>query len=288
MEHLWGNQVYAAIIALFAAMMLVGWINSAFLASPSLWIFRRWLRCAFFSLTIAVFLQYFLPDRSFTVLVCSGALFYFLAETFLYWAQISAINFAEDVFFARYKETENAWSAQKRHILLKERILKSGFKKAGSFKANLVEGVDIFMTVFDSDDSLVRMCVAFLPYGSGSIMSTSLTSRTSDMRIETDSSPVPFGLAYPKRYSVENRFFASDPLRLLKIHRRRIADAPLEPVDEQPLRFLNGSLEEIEGENIRRGFINEARDRAEDGYLTSEGKFLFWKDTVRSNYFPFL
>lgn len=288
------NPLYLTIIALFGAMIFVGWVNSNWFLSTNLLLLKRWLNAAFFSFAGAVFLQSTMPDRPLIVLVLCSALIYFLFVTAFFWFQISAENTDTNVdFLSKFEPADYAWSALKKDIDLKNKIEELGFKKSGSFKMLLDEEIEfyLYVTTFDSADSLTRLYFTF-PFGAASFMMCSAkTVLDNGKEIITSAHCLPDTcLAVPEKFEQENHPMLTNPLKLLKIHQRRLLSYKARPVktSKTPLADLNDSKSEELSACIKKGYINPSELWEEEGVFSAEGKYRMWLDIIKTSYFPFL
>ncbi len=292
--ELLGDPVYIFIIALFCAMVLVGFVNSRWLGSVGVALLQRWMRMAFFSAAGAVCLRAAVGDRSIIVLLACSVLICFLLETVVYWIGISLENYACVASgVPKFEPAENAWSSLQKFIRLKNRILSEGFKKSGSFRMPIAgdsENGYVLATTFDSADMFTRMCVIF-PFGDSRVVVTSVKSLLSDGRtVVTESRPIPNGLDFPREYDVENHPMLSNPLSVLKIHLRRMKtySAGASKIIKPPLEDLNGEIDAEMSVNLKSGLINPPYLWDECGVYTEDGKYRIWASMVKMRYFPFL
>lgn len=291
MNDFWKDPIYLTIIVLLSINLAVGVINRRPMPLPILSFFGRWLRCAFFSMVIAILIQSIVPNRPYLLLCACGILIYFLAETFLYWIQISLMNSSDLADCRRYVECDNAWRPEKTLIKLKNKIEARGLKKRASFKCSFEEFDLVYATLFESQDSTLRLTIAFVPYADIWRCAVSVSSISADGKIlYTESSLIPFGLLYPPNYSVQRIPLLANPIALLNCHLERFKTQNFTPVpfSDSPIEFLNGQNFEIEKYNRSIGLLSKRDDPENDAYLTPQGKYLVWLDMIKLNYFPFL
>lgn len=281
--------IYYPIIALLCAMIFMGWFAAAFPEHPILFVAKRWLRLCFFTAAIGVFLEALLPGHPLWSRLAIAALAYVFVESLLYWLQIWIMSCSQYDIFAPYKEVETAWSAQKKHILIKNAILGRGFVKSGSFKSEPIEGIEIMSTYFDSPDRLVRLGVAFIPYAGISLMASNVISITKDGKsILTEASSSPSGLPYPENCLVRRHPLVGSPLKLIDMHLKRVKDMQLQPISYSTSEMLKLQLAEFKKSAVEGGFVYPDPIGDDGETLTPEGKYRVWVDTIFVNYLPFL
>ena len=283
-----GNSVlYYALVALFGAVLILSALNAHFFASRNLCLLKRWTRCFFFSLAIALILDSLLPERRFEALLVGGFLLFFLGESLFYWIQLSVFNAAGLPLFAKYEPAENAWLSAKKYVLLKRSIEKLGFKKCAAYKSE-IEGIETFATCFENAEKTVGLSVAFVPYTRKMYLTEfGYYSVLADgSRICTDSSSLPFGLEYPPNWRVERHPCVSSPSKLLKIHMSRLKAREEAAVRLPDTPNINAELGEVEMTCRKCGLTNPPTSSG-GGILTPKGKYRLWKDMILVNFLPF-
>ena len=281
----------AALVVLFLLTVCSGYV-APIMESPALRVARRWVRAAFFSLALATALDAFFPGRNFALLCACGVLLFFLAETLLFWVKIYAANIVCPIF-GRYIPSDSEWSAEAKDVKMKLAIEALGFRKSGSMKSRIFEDIEVRMTCFDSPDTLVRLCVSFLPESdiSGFSSSAVSVSKSGTLYI-TDYSQTPFGLAVPPNWRQARRPFLKNPLKILRLHSKRLAEArgrgeEFVPIRDAPVDFVNARVSELERDNGKAGLLVPSEYVDIDGVLNQEGRFRMWLDAIRLYYFPF-
>ena len=288
------NPIYLVIIALIGAMIFVAKINEKFFASFKLIYVRGLMSITLYSLAGGVALKLFLPEHSLLLRSSIAFLVCFLIQTVFYWIIIS-LEYDGDsasTMFLKFKESVISWSAQKRHIELKSQMEREGFKQSGAFETSLDEDISsaMYLFSFDSTDNLTRMLITFLPIGNASYMMSSVESLLKDgTKIITESGCVFTGLLEPTNCDIKQVAFQTNPLKLLKIHKRRLAKKTIEQIQVEPdiLSDINKTVDDSVATNIKYGVINPPSLWNEYGLLTSDGKYRMWSAMIRSYYFPF-
>ncbi len=281
------NIVHFLIIALLGAMIFVSWLNSRFITSFKILYLLRWTRLILATLAGGEILLLFVDNAYPLALYSASLLIYLSIESIIYWAAISMTDWNEEL--SKKFETSNvSWSAQKRHIKLKDKITSQDFTKSGSFTFES-SGETIHITTFDSSDKLTRLSVFFLPDGESTYVFSEAESITSNnIRISTKSHCIYSGFDKRKNVDVRLVTLVGNPLTILKIHNKRIKDrlAELTPMPSNILDDFNASAsEEIEIAQ-KSGKLNPKSQWSTDGAFTDAGKYLFWKNVLLMKYLP--
>ncbi len=281
---------FISLVALLAARFALSAVNDSRFQSPFLWTIDRWLKLALFSLATACVLKFSLGFENFAASAAVGALVYFGLESLLFWLNISIVSDDDSPLFAPYSETDSAWRPEKKFLDMKRSIESRGFSKSGSFKSGIGrEECKFFLTTFDSSDKKIRLSVKFVPFGKAWLNVFIAESFAGDGTVfRTEANFIPFGLAFPKNYDAARFPLETNPVRLLKKHESRVEKSgkKIAGLPENPLEWINGELNNIERENVARGFINDRYKASEFGKLTPEGKNRLWWDAVITAYFP--
>ncbi len=193
-----------------------------------------------------------------------------------------------DELSKKYQPSNESWSAQKKHIELKDKILSKGFATSGSFRFES-NGETIRVTTFDSIDKLIRLSVFFLPYGESTYVFSEAESTNSDgIRISTKSHCIFSGLNDRKNCEIRLVPLEGNPLTILKIHKKRIRKKidKLVPMPSDILADFNKSIdaEILAGE--KNGILNPKLFWSTEGAFTELGKYYFWKNLFLVKYFP--
>ena len=291
MREISTDPAFIALVFLFAACLAISAFNRRAIPLAWLSLVGRWARCGLFCVAAALVLANFLPEHPFPILLACGLAVFFLLETLLYWMRISVFNSDEYSECRRFRECENAWRPEPELIRLKGEIQSRGFRRVGSAKCSYGGEDLVLATLFESESPGTLLTVAFVPYGDIWRCCCSAESAAQDGTVVyTEASQAPFGLEYPKKYSARRLPLVSSPLKLLDAHAERLAQfgAIATPEVSTATEFLNARNLEIERCNRLAGLINPPSDMEFDGYLSANGKFLVWIDTIKINFFPFL
>lgn len=277
-------------LSLFIAYILLGRIAAVCPAQGWIRVCHRWARLAFFSLATTLILKkYFLPDVGKLPLASAAVLGYILVETFLYWLEICAAGVSGISPFGKYTPTQSAWSCEPSMLKLKRKIEREGFKKTAAFTLDFGSDVKGRTTIFDSADKKMRLDITFIPLGNSCIISPTIYSVDSEgVRWVSDGNPTPFGLSYPKEWKLARKPTACNPIRLIKIHKKRLGESSFVEITESPEEYLNTSIHRTKEQNVSDGFLNTGAGVATDGLFTPEGKMHIWLDMIKTNYFPFI
>lgn len=283
---------FIALALIFAAMFVLGVINKSHMQSTAIHTIWSWLRCAFFSLAMALILtRCSAKFDNATIAFSVGILIYFAGETLIYWLKIAAINFSEIPLFGKYSNTSSSWLAEKKFLEMKRKIERAGFVKSGSFKKNISDDLYLMLTTFDSRDGKTRINFTFAPHTGMWRAGYYFISISEDKKtFVTVSDCAPSGFVYPKNYIVKRFPLVSNPEKLFRIHMKILARAkkkiasPMPP----PLEFLNSFVTEMERANRAAGCLSKPEDEEFDGKFSYDCRCRIWIDMLMLNYFPFL
>lgn len=261
------------------------------LGSPVVAILDRWLRWVIFPLVGARLCQDFdLIDRPMWVLALAGFIIWFLAETLYNWLAIAAHSVSPFPLFPRYaiNGSGEEWPVQPRFLRIREWLRAQGFRQVQALKAEVSGDIYLRVSVYQDEESKLRIEVMFLPQSNGAIdVCYSLMSTAADgSRLVTDNLYMPFGGFYPENWFVDRRPCCRSLPGLLAIHRRRIAAhaAELVPFAVDPMADLNEAQRELDRVNTELGFLNPPGTREDHGKISSEGRYRLWKEIWMLNY----
>lgn len=261
--------------------------------SPLVGIINRWIRWFLISLGAGYAMTYFgLSSRPLWALCTMAFLLWFLLETAYNWLVISAVSRSDIPLFPRFRaNTEgDEWPAEPRFLKIREWLRKNGFRKRQSLKADLMEGVELRSSVYDSGDGEVRLQLLFVPLKNGNLSACFIFSSALDAgrRLITDNVFMPFGGFYPEKWELDRRPLARSLAGLYRLHRRRLEresdgietwEAPPEPLDD-----LNEQQRILEKVNTDMGFLLPRYLQEEHGKITSTGRFRIWLELWLLNY----
>lgn len=275
-----------------AVALLVGlfYLNLR-LASPALAIVIRWLRWVLFALFVAdTNARFDGIDRPFWVVAACAFLLWFVAEAIFNWLRVSAISLSPLPLFPKFTANTSGdeWPVQRRLLKVRDWLREQGFAPVQALKAEVGGGIWLRVSVYQSQDGLLRLQVAFLPQDSGAItVCYSLASETrSGRRFVTDNFFLPFGGFYPENWLVERSPWWRRLPALVARHRRRLERAGEEAIswDSEPLADLNRQQQTMEQVNTEMGFLLPHAEREEFGKITPEGRFRVWKEAWLLDY----
>lgn len=282
---------YAAYLTPAAAVMLVLFYLNLRLASPVLAILVRWMRWILFSLFFAYTAdQFALIDRPFWVVAGTAFLGWFLVESVFHWLRVSAISLSPLPLFPKFvvNTSGEEWPTQKRLLQVREWLRANQFVPVQALKAEVGGGIWLRISIYQSQDAMIRLQVAFLPQESGTLTACySLASETTDgLRYVTDNYYLPFGGFYPESWLVERTPWRRGLSSIVNRHRRRLANSNAVGVPWQtdPLADINQQQQMLEQVNTELGFLLPHSDREEYGKITPEGRFRIWKESFLLNY----
>ncbi len=281
------NPVHFVIIALLGAMIFIGWLNSKIFSSfKILWVIR-WLRLVLATLSGGEILLLIFKDANPIALYAAALLIYLLMESALYWIAISLTDWEEDLQ-KKYLPSNDSWSAQKRHIELKDKIISQGFTKSASLSIENNDEI-VRITTFDSDDKLIRLSVFFTSYGESTYLLSEAQSITANgLRISTKSNCLLAILDETENCKTRLVALEGNPLKILKIHKKQIGDSldKLVPMPSDILAdFNNTTIARIKATE-KNGKLNEKMSWHTEGVFTDSGKYIFWRKLCFFKYFP--
>jgi hypothetical protein len=192
--------------------------------------------------------------------------------------------------FPRYVANQSGgeWPVQPRLLKIREWLRAQGFALVQALKVEVGNGIYLRVAVYQDAAALVRVEITFQPQGNGTIVAcTSLTSLGTDgRRYLTDNHYIPFAGFYPENWLVERRPWCRSLPRLLALHRARLAQAGVHPVNfaVEPLADLNATQHELDLINTELGFLHPHHQREDFGKITQEGRYRVWKEIWMLNY----
>jgi len=221
-----------------------------------------------------------------------GAFFFLgwlLVETIYTWLAISALNKSSIALFPRFSENNSGeeWPAQKKLIEIKDWLKSKGFSKVNAVYAEVGHGIHIRSTIFQSEDSLTRFQILFVPQSRGDIgFCFSFSSETHDeKRLISDNLFMPYGGFYPEKWEVIRKPWTRSVKTLFKLHQRRIDQLQLSPLDQDAVDDLNRQQRTLEQINVREGFLFPPHLHEDHGRITWDGRYRVWKEVWMLNYF---
>ncbi|TVR48758.1 MAG: hypothetical protein EA425_13645 [Puniceicoccaceae bacterium] len=284
--------IAAYFIAGLGLVTLLGsWLNQR-VGSPVLAILNRWLRWITFSVATAYLVRYLeWTDRPFWALALITFLIWLLVESLYTWFAINALSQSTVALFPRFKANTSGeeWPARPGYIALRDYLRREQFRQVQALLAELAEGINLRVSVYQDPENLVRLQVLFLPQGGGGLTACfQLSSKTeSDRRLMTDNLFLPFGGFYPENWLVVRKPWTRRLSSLLNHHRRRLQECgeALKAWENDPLDDLNAQQSELERVNTELGFLLPHHMREEHGRMTWEGRYRVWKEVWLLNYF---
>ena len=278
---------YFILAAIICSIVLVQ-VNQR-MGSPVIAIFVRWLRWIVFGTGFAYMcVDFDLINRPFWVLTVVFLLVWFLIETLYNWLGIQALSVSPLPLFPRYVANASGeeWPTYPRLLKVREWLRAQGFKQVQAAKAEIGGGVFLRGSVYQDEESHVRVQVTFFPSATGMVgVCYTLVSIASDgTRYVTDNFYVPFAGFYPEKWLVERRPWRRGLPGLLKRHQQRITGETLVAFDSDPVTDLNAQQHELDHLNTQLGFLNAHSEREEFGKITQAGRYRVWKEIWMLNY----
>ncbi len=262
--------------------------------SPLVGIINRWVRWFLIALGSSYLIVYFgLSTRPLWALCAMAFLLWFLFETAYNWLVISAVSRSDIPLFPRFRQNTEGdeWPAEARFLKIREWLRKNNFRKRQSLKADLMEGVELRSSVYDSGDGQIRLQLLFVPLKNGNLSACFIFSSAleTDRRLITDNVFMPFGGFYPEQWELVRRPLARSLSGLCRLHRRRLEREPdvVEPWESplEPLEDLNEQQRILEKINTDMGFLLPRYLQEEHGKITPTGRFRIWMELWLLNYF---
>ncbi|MDD3178857.1 MAG: hypothetical protein PHQ04_00750 [Opitutaceae bacterium] len=283
---------FVAFLTPAAAVMLILFYLNLHLASPLLAIVIRWMRWVLFSLFVAyAAIQFEMIDRPFWVIATTAFLGWFLVESVFNWLRVSAISLSPLPLFPKFvvNTSGEEWPTQKRLLQAREWLRANRFNPVQALKAEVGGGIWLRVSIYQSQDAMIRLQIAFLPQESGTLtVCYSLSTETKDgLRYVTDNYYLPFGGFYPENWLVERTPWRRSLASLVNRHSRRIATGlggAGVPWQTDPLDDINQQQHLLEQVNTELGFLLPHTDHEEYGKITPEGRFRIWKEAFLLNY----
>lgn len=282
-------QALSLLSGILAVVIL--WANSR-MASPTLAIFWRWARWICIATSVATILHQ-LGYQSHDPWVVALATFmgWFLLESVYSWMAVTALSHSELPLFPRYLENEsgNEWPAQERFIRMRAWLRRKGFQRIQALIAKVEEQIFIHISVYESEDKRTRTSIIFFPNARGNAaVAFSFHSLADDgIRLVTDNVFLPYGGFYPESWYVERRPWTRSLEKLWQRHSAR-CDAhgsELVALDADPLSEFNQEQRDLERLNRELGFLSSPDEAAEEGRITSAGRFRMWAEMWMLSYF---
>jgi hypothetical protein len=255
------------------------------LAIPSFIVIGRWIRWFLFAALFEYFLRTFeLSFRPTWVHFITGLALWFVLETGYNWIAIKALSRSELPLFPDFYENADGdeWPADGRFIVLKDWLRMEKYNRLKALKAELYEGTYLRASIYESEDTLTRIQILFLPKRKGGATAcyTVSTHAKSGERIITDNLFLPYGGYYPESWNMCRRPLIGSLKRLLLLHHKRLLSAKIEPiaVEDDALEELNEQQRILERLNTETGFLVPRSRQEEEGKITYEGRYRLWKE----------
>lgn len=252
---------------------------------PTFLVIGRWTRWFLFAALFAYFLKVFeLSFRPDWVHFITGFALWFVLETGYNWIAIKALSRSELPLFPVFYVNEDGdeWPADKRFIELKDWLRAEKYNRLSALKAELFEGTFLRASVYESEDSFIRLQILFLPKRKGGAIAcyTITTQTKSSERLITDNLFLPYGGYYPESWNICRKPLIGSLKRLLLLHHKRLLNSKLEPVtvEDDALVELNDQQRILERFNTETGFLVPRPRQEEEGKITSEGCYRLWKE----------
>jgi hypothetical protein len=281
----------SSFVSLLALALGLGYAQITF-ASPVLGILNRWVRWLLFSAAMAVGALYlFDSHRPAWLWVVTGLLLWPLLETAYTWIAIKALSHSHWPLFPRFVDNRegDAWPNQPRFLRLRDWLRREKFRHQQSLKADLLEGLQLRVSVFHNEDARIRLQVLFLPHHAASIAVCFVFSSITEAGslLVTDNLFIAFGGYFPANWEVQRRPWMRSPAALLRRHQARLAACaePFVPFAYEPLHDINHQQHQLECTNTELGFLFPRNLHEEHGRLTWEGRYRVWKESWWLNYF---
>ncbi|MGZ0707784.1 hypothetical protein ACWPKO_05560 [Coraliomargarita sp. W4R53] len=255
------------------------------LSMPTFLVIGRWTRWFLFAALFAYFLEIFqLSFRPTWVHFVTGFAFWFVLETGYNWIAIKALSRSELPLFPEFYVNEDGdeWPADARFIELKDWLRAEKYSRLKALKAELFEGTYLRASIYESQDTLTRIQILFLPKRKGGTTAcyTISTHAKSGERLITDNLFLPYGGYYPESWNMCRKPLIGSLKRLLLLHHKRLLAAKLEliQVEDDALEELNDQQRILERLNTETGFLVPRPRQEEEGKITYEGRYRLWKE----------
>lgn len=282
------TPVFVLVPVMLASLVLMR-LNQAN-PSPIFALLNRWLRCVAFAGGAALLAVRFGGERPFGVMLTVFLLGWFLLETIYHWAAIHAMSVSPLPLFPRY--TVNAggdeWPVQQRFLKLRDQTRAAGFKFVQALRAEVLAGLYVRTSFYQTSDATVRLQVTFLPQPAGGVgVCLHFATRTADgRRIVTDNHYLPFAGFYPENWLVARHPLSRSLTSLLQRHRRRVNQIGGTPVPwvGEPIEDVNEQQSRLEHLNTELGFLLPSSEHEEHGRISAPGRYRIWKELLSLNY----
>jgi len=255
------------------------------LSIPAFLVIGRWTRWLLFGALFAYFLKTFeLSFRPNWVHFVTGLALWFVLETGYNWIAIKALSRSELPLFPEFYENEDGdeWPADKRFIELKDWLRAEKYARLKALKAELFEGTYLRASIYESQDTLTRIQILFLPKQKGGATAcyTISTHSKDGGRLITDNLFLPYGGYYPESWNMCRKPLMGSLKRLLLLHHKRLLASNSEPVEveDDALVELNDQQRILERLNTETGFLVPRPRKEEEGKITSDGCYRLWKE----------
>ena len=279
------SEIYQWLLFVVALVTVLLPMLGSRLSIPALFVIGRWTRWFLFGALFAYFLKVFeLSFRPDWVHFVTGLAFWFVLETGYNWIAIKALSRSELPLFPEFYENKEGdeWPADTRFIELKEWLRAEKYTRLKALKAELFEGTFLRASIYESQDSLTRIQILFLPKRKGGTTAcyTISTHAKSGERLITDNLFLPYGGYYPESWNMCRKPLIGSLKRLLLLHHKRLLTVKLEPiaVEDDALEELNDQQRILERLNTETGFLVPRSRQEEEGKITDEGRYRLWKE----------
>jgi hypothetical protein len=262
------------------------------LGSPVLSIINRWLRGTVLAGGMAIIsIHYGWNERGLSSLFIGFLLIWVLCDGISRWIAIQALSVSSMPLFHRFvvNRAGDEWPVQDYFLRLREKIRAAKFKQVQAIRTELLNGMQLRISIYQTADNITRLQAAFIPQpvGSVTVCLHFTTQLASGLLVVTDNHFLPFAGFYPENWRLERRPNCRNFNRLLKCHLDRVAAFQELPVAwfTEPLEDMNRQQTELEKTNLELGFLLPLDQHEEYGRISYEGRYRIWKEMLSLGYF---
>jgi len=285
------DSIAGVVTIVLAIFSIAGFYRAKALPTFSQLLLNRWLRWLLFGIGLAyLFRSFGWSDRPYWAFAPSLLLMWILLESIYTWVAVRALSHSPIPVYPNYRDAsdEKGWPVDPAFLQAREEIRKLEFHTNRHLIADLGGGIVLRSLLYLNQEKNIRLQVLFVPRAVGNPMCFyTFSSRTEKGVIATDNVSLPFGGVCPQNWYHMRKPFVSSVTRLFQLHQRHIQKTgdSITQVGEDLLDDLNEEQEKLDQESTERGILLPKSMRAEEGKLTSDGRYRIWKQILLLNYF---
>ncbi|MDR2576554.1 MAG: hypothetical protein LBC42_00690 [Puniceicoccales bacterium] len=251
----------------------------------------RWIRWGTIGFILACLLKIFsVPQAPFALLLSTGLLLWFLAESAVIWSHVYRCNVAEMPLGARYTVAENRtlWPNSHTWRLGQELLQSAGFEMECLASVDVNNAPFLLCPILISKDRRMRLVMRFSLNPSSRILPSAMlySIDRSGTVFLTENSCAVFAGYYPTTWNVSRRPLVQSLMKLHALHCRKTKHASPMELLEPAVDSLNSLQQMLLEENILKNFLLSVQTNGKKVfYLAEDAGFRIWLEAFLLRYF---